>query len=161
MKWLGKANRILETILTENCLIFRISWLSWGDMHPNILKLWENGEEFWNGVFCMLLPGVLLRWCMNPPSLNYTLRIKKCTYPTFSRGEFLLFHTYSNFWVLRQNLEQFWNVFFFAYCYQEHSRNEIHTKILLATLFPKRNTTVHGAFLLRLSVCTIMYVHII
>ncbi len=41
---------------------------------------------------------------------------------------------------------------FFAYCHQEHRQNEIHYKIHLSTLFRKRNTTFHGAFLLRLSV---------
>ena len=41
---------------------------------------------------------------------------------------------------------------FFAYCYQEHWRNETHYKVHLLTLFPKRNTTFHGVFLSRLSV---------
>ncbi len=41
---------------------------------------------------------------------------------------------------------------FFAYCCQEHWRNEIHYKVHLSTLFPKRNTTFHSVFLSRLSV---------
>ncbi len=41
---------------------------------------------------------------------------------------------------------------FVAYCYQEHRQNEIHYKVHLSTLFPKRHATFHGAFLLRLSV---------
>ena len=47
--------------------------------------------------------------------LNYTLRKKKCDFPTFLRGEFSLFYRYSNFWVLQENCEQFWNRFF-TYC---------------------------------------------
>ena len=93
----------------ENCMRICISWFSWVDMQSNILKLWENGEEFWNGVFCMLSPGALARRCMKPASLNYTLRKKKCNFPTFLRGEFSLFDLYSNFWVLPENRKKFLN----------------------------------------------------
>ncbi len=41
---------------------------------------------------------------------------------------------------------------FFAHCYQEHWQNEIHYKVHLSILFPKRNSTFHRAFLSRLSV---------
>ncbi len=37
---------------------------------------------------------------------------------------------------------------FFACCYQRHRQNEMHYKFHLSTLFPKRNATFHGAFLL-------------
>ncbi len=43
-------------------------------------------------------------------------------------------------------------VAFFTYCYQEHWQNEIHYKVHLSTLFPKRNATFHAAFLLKESV---------
>ncbi len=109
----------------ENCLIFHISQFPWVDLYSNILKMWENREEFWNEVFCMLSPGALVRWCMKPASLDYTLRKKKCNCLTFLRGEFSLLYRYSNFWVLQENHEQFWNRFF-AHCYQEHWQNEIH-----------------------------------
>ncbi len=46
-------------------------FLSWLALKHFIL--WENGGEFWNGIFCMLSPGALARWCMKPASLNYTL----------------------------------------------------------------------------------------
>ncbi len=141
---IGKASQFSETMSEKNCLIFRISQLTWVDLHSNILKLWENGEQFWNEGFCMLSPGALVRWCMNPASLNYTLRKKKCNFPTFLRGEF-------SFWVLQENCEQFLNRFF-THCYQEHWQNEIHYKLHLSTLFPKRNATFHGAFLLKKSV---------
>ncbi len=137
----------------ENCLIFRISQFSWVDLHSNILKLWENGEEFWNKVFCMLSPGAFVRWCMKPAALNYTLRNKKCNLPTFLRGDFSLFYRCSNFCVLQENHEEFWNRFF-AHCHQEHWQNEIHYKVHLSTLFPKRNATFHAAFLLKKSVHT-------
>ncbi len=110
IKWLRKASHISETMSGENCPIFRISLFSRVDLHSDILKLWDNGEEFWNGVFCMLLPGALARWGMKPAPLNYTLRKKKCNFPTFSGVEFLLFYLYSNFWVLQENHEQFWNL---------------------------------------------------
>ncbi len=41
---------------------------------------------------------------------------------------------------------------FFACCHQQLRQNEMHYKVHLSTLFPKRNATFHGAFLLRLSV---------
>ena len=44
-----------------------------------------------------------------------------------------------------------WN-WFFTHCYQEHWQNEIHYKVHLSTLFPKRNATSHAAFLLKKSV---------
>ncbi len=97
----------------KNCLIFHISQFSWLDLPSNILKLLQNGEEFGNEIFCMLSPGALVRWCMKPASLNYTLRKKKCNFPTFLRGEFSLFYRYSNFWVLQENREQVWNWFFY------------------------------------------------
>ncbi len=72
-------------------------------------------------------------------------------YRTSLRGEFSLFYRYSNFWVFQENREQFWNRFFVR-CYQEHWQNEIHYKVDLSTLFPKRNATFHAAFLLKKSV---------
>ncbi len=77
------------------------------DMHN--LKLWENSEEFWNGVFCMLSLGTLVKWCMKLDSLNYILRKKKSNFPMFLRGEFSLFYLYSNFWIFQENHEQFSN----------------------------------------------------
>ncbi len=156
MNW--KASQFSETMSGENCLIFRISQFFWVDLHSNILKLWENGEEFWNEVFCMWSPGALVRWCMKPTSLNYTLRKKKCNFPTFLRGEFSLFYRYPNFWVLQPNHEQFWNRFF-TRRYQEHWQNEIHHKVHLSTLFPKRNATFHAAFLLKKSVADRYYIN--
>ncbi len=139
----------------ENCLIFRISQFYWVDLHSNVLKLWENGEEFWNEVFCTLLPGALVRWCMKPASLNYTPRKKKCNFLTFLRGEFSLFYRY--FWVMQENCDQFWNRFFFAHCYQEHWQNEIDYKVHLSTLFPKRSANFHTAFLFKKSVLEFGY----
>ncbi len=109
IKWPGKANQIAETMSGKNCRICCISLFSWVDMHSNILKLWKNGEEFWNGVFCMRWPGALARWFIYPALPNYTLRKNKCNFPTFSGVEFSLFYLYSNFWVLRENREQCWN----------------------------------------------------
>ena len=43
---------------------------------------------------------------------DYTLRKKKCNFPAFLSAEFSLFHRSSNFWVLQENSEQFWNRFF-------------------------------------------------
>ncbi len=103
IKVLWKFSQFSETMSGENCQIFRISQFSWVDLHSNFLKLWENGEEFWNGVFCILSPGALPRWYMNPASLNYTLRKKKCSFPTFLTVEFSLLYLYSNFWVLQEN----------------------------------------------------------
>ncbi len=37
---------------------------------------------------------------------------KQCNFPTFLRGEFSLFYRYSNFSVLQEKCEQFWNRFF-------------------------------------------------
>ncbi len=37
-------------------------------------------------------------------------------------------------------------------CHQQHRQNEMHYKVNLSTLLPKRNATFLGAFLLRLSV---------
>ena len=151
IKWLGKDNNISETMLGKNCQTFRISQFSLVDMHSNILELWEIGEEFWNGVFCILSPGALPRWYINLALLKYTLIKKKCNFPTILKGKFSLYYMYSNFRVSLENREQFWNGVF-AYCHQEHRQNEILYKIHLSTLFRKRNTTFHSAFLLRLSV---------
>ncbi len=82
---------------------------------------------------------------------KYTLRKKKYNFLTFLRGELSLFYSYSNFWVLQENHEQFWNRFF-AHCYQDHWQNEIHYKEHLSTLFPKRNAAFNAAFLLKKSV---------
>ena len=150
------ANQISETMSREYCQTFRISQFSWIDLHSNILKLCENGEEFWNGVFCMLPPGALSVWCMNPALLKYTLRKKKCNFPTFLRDEFSLLYMYSNFWVLQGNCAQFWKGFF-AHCHQKDRQNEICYKVHLSALFHKRHTTFHGAFLLRLSVVVVSF----
>ena len=104
IKWLGNGNQSLETMSGENCQIFRISQFSWVDMHSNIFKLWEYGEEFWNRVFCILSSGALSRLCMNPDLPKDTLIKKKCNIPTFLKGTFPLLYMYSNFWV-------FWNGF--------------------------------------------------
>ena len=109
IKWHGKNSQISETMSGENCPIFRISQFSWVELHSNILKLLKNGKEFWSGVFCLLPPGALPRWCIKPASLNYTPRKKKCNFPTFLRGEFSLLYMYSNIWVLQENHEKFWN----------------------------------------------------
>ncbi len=66
--------------------------------------------------------------------------------------KFSLFYMNSNFWVLRENCEQFWNVFFSALSYPHHRQNEMYYKVHRSTLFPKSNATSYGAFLLRLSV---------
>ncbi len=58
-----------------------------------------------------------------------------------------MFYRYSNFWVLQENREQFWNRLITHY-YQEHWQNEIYYKVL-STLFSKRNATSHAAFLLK------------
>ena len=73
-------------------------------------------------------------------------------------NEFSLFYMYSNFWVLQENHEQILNSFF-AHCYQDHWRNEMHYKVHLSTLFPKRNATFDGAFLLGLSVSVVVSCH--
>ena len=70
----------------ENHQIFRISQFSSVDMHSNILKLWEYGEEFWNEVFCILSPGALLRLCMNPDLLKNTLRKKEMQHSNILKG---------------------------------------------------------------------------
>ncbi len=135
----------------ENCLIIHISQFSWVDLYSNILKLCKNGEEFWNEVFCMLPPGALVRWCMKPASLNNTLRKMKCNFPTFFRGEFsFVLQVLKLLSIAREP----WTIFeqVFTHCYQEHWKNDIHYKVHLSTLFPKRNTTFYAAFLLKMSV---------
>ena len=74
INWFGTTNQISETKLFWNCqrnLFIFVCLFSWDDMHSNILKLWENCEEFWNVVICMLSHGSLPRWCMNPVSPEY------------------------------------------------------------------------------------------
>ena len=47
------------------------------EMYANILRSWENHDQFWNEVFGKLLPWALSKWCITPDSLVYTLLQKK------------------------------------------------------------------------------------
>ncbi len=49
----------------------------WCEMYADILRPWENHDQFWNVVFGKLLPLALPKWCITPYSLRYTLLQKK------------------------------------------------------------------------------------
>ncbi len=121
-------------------LVFSLININWGQSCTDATWLTHLKTKHFSHMITIQAATILAlwlgRWCMKPASLNYTIRKKKCNFPTFLRGGFPLFYRYSNFWVLQENREQFWNRFF-AHCYQEHWQNVIYYKVHLSTLFPK------------------------
>ena len=96
----------------ETCCGDSVSWLFWYDIPSNLLRLWVNGDEFWNGFFCKLLADVLTKWCMNPALLKYTVPQKRCKFQTYSRIMVLWIigdDVYSHIVRLQENDVEFWN----------------------------------------------------
>ena len=114
-------------LIMRNCPIFRILLFVWVDMHSNNLKLWENGEEFWNGVFCMRWPGTLARWFTNPALPNYTLRKKNATFQLSQGLNFHCFTCNQTAEYCERTVNNFW-IGFFACCHQQHRQNALQAK---------------------------------
>ena len=64
-----------------------VSWNYSYDLYSDVLRLCENGEEFWNGVFDKLLPEAMYKWNLAQSLLTYTPPQKK---GTFRKVAFLL-----------------------------------------------------------------------
>ena len=93
IKQYGNDNQISELMSGKITGGTQISDFSEIIMSSSILWLWKNPEEFWDAVFCELLPGALWKWCMTAVSLKYTLPHKKCNLPT-QRGSDILADTF-------------------------------------------------------------------
>ncbi len=121
----------------ENCLIFifhSFPELTCTQTFQHCEKMVRNfGTRYFECYH--LWPGALVRWCMKPASLNYTLRKKKCSY--LKGWIFVVLQVLKLLCIAREP----WTILehFFAYLYQEHWQTEIHYKVDLSTLFPKRN----------------------
>ncbi len=151
IKWLGKANHISETMSTENCLIIRIPWFPELTCTQTFWNCEKTVKDFKWGLLHDITRSIA-EMMYEPSFTKLHSQRKEMQLPTVLRDEFLLFYMYSNLWVLRENLEQFWNRVFLHIVTKSIAQNEICYKVHLTTLFPKRYRTVHGVFLLRLSV---------
>ena len=105
-------NQISKTMSQETCWRIPAFCFVWYNIYSNILKLWENQEEFWNEVFCNLLLRASTKWGIKPGSLEYTLPKKKCNFQTWWRNPVLWIFwvdMYSNILRLWEDRGEFWN----------------------------------------------------
>ena len=156
IKWFENDDHFSETMSGETCWRDSVSWLFWHDISSNLLRFWVNGEEYWNGVFCKLLPDALTKLCMNPASLIYTLLQKRCKFKTYSRitvSWILGADLYSNILRLWENDVEFWNRVL-PRSYQEHNVNDTWCQVhwSIYTLPQKKCNLQEPAFLLGKSV---------
>ena len=136
-------------LATKN--ILPLTWLSSQDDYSTECRFWHLSK-------CLVQRSCTLSLKRNPPVTQgqgqvtlawsyYITRIwnrSQKPHREISNGS-------PNIWEYCKRTVNNFGIRVFAHCHQEHRQNEVHNKVHLCILFCKRNTTFHGAFLLRLS----------